>query len=235
VEVTDPAAAVIESASSPRDSAGVRGLYAVTPDLADTPLIAAKVGAAIAGGAAVVQYRNKAASAALRREQAERLADICRQGDALFVVNDDARLARDVSADGVHLGEDDGSLAAVRALVGEAMLIGVSCYNAFDRAEAAVADGADYVAFGSFYPSRVKPGARRADVALLRAATALGVPVVAIGGITAANARALVEAGAGAVAVISDVFAHDEPAEIMRAAAAIAACFPSHPRSRRSP
>ena len=215
-----------EPALRRRDPARVRGLYAVTPDLEDTSVLAARVAAAIAGGASVVQYRNKAASAALRREQALRLAKICRQGGTLFVVNDDGRLARDVGADGVHIGEDDGDLSAVRALVGEAMLIGVSCYNAFDRATAAVARGADYVAFGSFYASPVKPAARRAELAVLRHAAALGVPVVAIGGITATNARALIEAGASAVAVISDVFAHDAPADIARAAAAVAACFP---------
>jgi thiamine-phosphate pyrophosphorylase len=113
------------------------------------------------------------------------------------------------------------------------VLVGVSCYNDFDRAQRAVAEGADYVAFGSFFASQVKPGARRADIALLHRAAALGVPVVAIGGITAANARSLVDAGADAVAVISDVFAHDDPAAITRAAAALAACFA--PRAAASP
>ena len=134
-------------------------------------------------------------------------------------------LAREVGAAGVHLGEDDGDVGRARAAGGEAMLIGVSCYNDLSRAKRLVGEGADYVAFGSFHSSLTKPGARRAEPALLRRARRLGVPVVAIGGITAGNGRALVEAGADALAVISDVFAHDDVAEITRAAAAIAACF----------
>ncbi len=138
---------------------------------------------------------------------------------ALFIVNDDAALCAAVGADGVHLGETDGSAAVAREIVGPERIIGVSCYNDFALAEAAVAAGADYVAFGSFYASSVKPEARRADVALLARAGALGVPVVAIGGITAANAGNLERAGAQAVAVISAVF--DAP-DVEAAARAIA-------------
>lgn len=206
----------------------LRGLYAVTPDLDDIAVLVAKVEAAIAGGAQAIQYRNKAASDSLRRKQAMMLARVCDGRGALFIVNDDPALARDVGAHGVHLGEDDGALPAIRAWVGKSMLIGVSCYNDLARAKRAVAEGADYVAFGSFFPSQVKPDARRADLPLLRRAATLGVPVVAIGGITAANARTLVEAGADAVAVISDVFAHDDVGAVTRAAAAIAACFAPH-------
>ncbi|MFO1322716.1 MAG: thiamine phosphate synthase [Burkholderiales bacterium] len=203
----------------------LHGLYAVTPDDADTGRLAARVAAAIAGGATAIQYRNKPASAEKRREQASRLADVCRTGGALFIVNDDAALARDVRADGVHLGEDDGDIAAARAVLGDGALIGVSCYDDAARARRMVAQGADYVAFGSFFPSQVKPGARRADIALLAQSKALGVPVVAIGGIDAGNARTLADAGADAVAVISAVFAHDDTAAVTRAAAAIAAAF----------
>jgi thiamine-phosphate pyrophosphorylase len=212
----------------------LHGLYAVTPDLDDIAVLVAKVEAAIAGGAQAIQYRNKSACEALKRKQAMMLARVCDGRGALLIVNDDPALARDVGAHGVHLGEGDGALPAIRARVGKSMLIGVSCYNDLARAKRAVAEGADYVAFGSFFPSQVKPGARRADVALLRRAAKLGVPVVAIGGITAANARTLVEAGADAVAVISDVFAHDDPAAVTRAAAAIAACF-APPASNPSP
>jgi thiamine-phosphate pyrophosphorylase len=207
--------------------ARLAGLYAVTPDERDTALLSAQVAAAIEGGARAVQYRNKTASPALRVEQAAALARICAQRGALFIVNDDAVLARDVKADGVHLGEDDGDLAAARAIVGEGRLIGVSCYNDAQRARDFAAAGADYVAFGSFFPSQVKPGARRADVALLAGARALGVPVVAIGGITADNAGALTRAGADAVAVISAVFAPGAPAGVTAAAHAIAAVLTS--------
>jgi thiamine-phosphate pyrophosphorylase len=205
-----------------RTMARVAGLYAVTPDLADTALLLDKVAAAIAGGASAVQYRNKSASPELRREQALALAMLCR-GHVTFIVNDDARLAAAVEADGVHVGEDDGVLAQVRSVLGPDRIVGVSCYNDFARAQAFAAQGADYLAFGSFYPSSVKPQARRAEPMLLARARALRLPLVAIGGITAANAGALVVAGADAVAVISDLFEHDDVVDITRAAAALVA------------
>jgi thiamine-phosphate pyrophosphorylase len=200
----------------------VAGLYAVTPELLDTADLVARVEAALDGGAGAIQYRHKSAAVALKRSQAEALARITAARGALFIVNDDAALCAEVDADGVHLGEDDAGIAAARGIVGPERIIGASCYNEYARAEAAIAAGADYVAFGSFFPSRVKPDARRADVALLRRAAALGVPVVAIGGITADNAGVLVGAGAHALAVISAVF--DAP-DVTAAARAIAAAF----------
>ena len=207
--------------------ARLRGLYAVTPDLDDTARLAALVEAAIAGGAGAIQYRNKTAAPALRKQQAAQLARVCFGRGVLLIVNDDVALARAVDAHGVHLGEDDGGVAAARALVGDKMMIGVSCYNDLARARRLVAEGADYVAFGSFFPSQVKPDARRAEMSILAHATTLGVPVVAIGGITADNARDVIASGADAVAVISAVFDHDDPAAVTRAAAALVACFKS--------
>jgi len=210
----------------------VAGLYAVTPDVDDTALLLAKVAAALDGGAAVVQYRNKALAPEASRRQAAALARMhAVRGGGLFIVNDDPQLAVDVDADGVHLGEDDAGIASARACVGSDRLIGVSCYGDFDRACDAVRQGADYVAFGSFFASPVKPHARRADIALLRRARSLGVPLVAIGGITAGNASGLIDAGADAVAVISDVFAHDDLPSVTRASSAIAALF-ARERSR---
>ncbi len=207
----------------------IAGLYAVSPDVDDTALLVAKVSAAISGGATMVQYRHKPAAPPLRLEQARALAAACR-GRALFIVNDDASLARAVGADGVHVGEDDGAVAQARTIVGPGCIVGVSCYNELARAQRMAAAGADYLAFGSFYTSSVKPLARRAALSLLRDARPLGLPLVAIGGITAANAGALIHAGADAVAVISDLFDHDEAAAVARAAAAIAALFQSqHP------
>ena len=219
---------------TPRASrvARVAGLYAVTPEIADTTVLVRSVTAAIDGGAAVVQYRNKSVDAATARAQALALCRIASARGVLFIVNDDARLAADVDADGVHIGSDDGSVAPTRDIVGPHRLIGVSCYDDYERARAAVAAGADYVAFGSFFASPTKPTARRADRELLACAATLGVPVVAIGGITSVNARGLIDAGADAVAVIADVFAHDESAAITRAAAAIASLF-DVPRAKR--
>lgn len=206
-------------------AARLAGLYAVTPDERDTTLLCMKVRAALAGRAAVVQYRNKSAEPALRAEQARALAEICREHDALFIVNDDAKLARATDADGVHVGEDDGELADARSVIGDGRLVGVSCYGDFERARRVLAEGADYIAFGSFFASPTKPGAPRADLSLLARAHGLGAPVVAIGGITAANTGSLVAAGADAVAVIADVFAYQDAAAVERAAAAIVKRF----------
>ena len=140
-------------------AAGIAGLYAVTPDIADTALLVRKVAAAIRGGAAVVQYRNKTADAALRLSQARALAQLPAMREVLFIVNDDAAVAAATGAAGVHLGEDDASIRAARAIVGPECLIGVSCYDDIARARAAVAAGADYVAFGSFFASGTKPAA----------------------------------------------------------------------------
>jgi len=133
-----------------------RGLYAITPDEVDTGRLAAKVEAAIAGGASAIQYRNKRAPAPLRHAQAQALAAICRELETLLIVNDDAALAREVAADGVHVGEDDADIAAARAVVGDAAIVGASCYNDLARARRLVDQGADYIAFGSFFASSVK-------------------------------------------------------------------------------
>ncbi len=183
---------------------GIEGLYAITPDLVDTEKLLRDVRLALQGGTRVLQYRNKAADAQLRKRQAQALRTLTREFDAIFIVNDDPQLAAQVDADGVHLGGEDGSIAAARTLLGKAKLIGASCYNRASVALEAVQQGADYVAFGAFFLSSVKPGAVKADVSLLRSMRGeLEVPIVAIGGITAQNGRELVEAGADALAVIS--------------------------------
>lgn len=207
----------------------LRGLYAVTPDDPDTTRLLAHVDAALRGGAIALQYRNKTATPALRARQARALAELCRSSGALFIVNDDAMLAREVGADGVHVGEDDGDLADVRAIVGPRALVGVSCYDDIERARRAVAAGADHIAFGSFFVSGVKPHARRAGVDLIAAAKPLGVPIVGIGGITLDNAPILVDAGIDALAVITAVFAHADAAAIVTAAQRFAALFPPAP------
>ena len=210
----------------------VAGLYAVTPDTDDTARLVADVTAAIDGGARVIQYRNKSQPSGVRLAQAQALARETARRRVLLIINDDPQLAHAVDADGAHVGADDPDLAAARDRIGPDLLLGVSCYDDFNRACAAVRDGADYVAFGSFFASAVKPGATRAGIGLLGRARALGVPVVAIGGITAANASELIDAGAHAVAVISAVFAHRDPARVRQAAAEIAALFA--PASRAS-
>ena len=191
----------------PVSSPSLRGLYAVTADRADTDRLLSEVGAALSGGCRVVQYRNKSAAPALRRQQAAALARLCKTAGACFIVNDDVELALEVGADGVHLGGDDGHPEAARQRLGAGRLLGVSCYNDAARVAAAVAAGADYVALGAMFPSATKPGAVRASLDLLRSVKAsCPVPVAVIGGITLANAGALVEAGADLLAVVSDLF-----------------------------
>jgi thiamine-phosphate pyrophosphorylase len=194
----------------------IKGLYAVTPDVADTALLLAKVEPVLAAGARLLQYRNKSADAARRGEQARALRAVCRRHAATLIINDDVTLARAIDADGVHVGADDPALALAREQLGSQKIIGVSCYDDLQRARAAATQGADYVAFGSFFASAVKPGAVRAPLSVLPAARALGVPVVAIGGITLDNAGGLIAAGADAVAVISALFAAPDPAGATR-------------------
>jgi len=185
----------------------VSGLYAVTPELTDSSELVSKVNAALRGGARVIQYRSKSAEDSLRRSQAGEIARLCRTWDALFIVNDSVELAREVDADGVHLGRNDGDVGAARAVLGPGKLVGVSCYNEMARARAAVSQGADYVAFGSFFRSATKPMALGAGTELLRfAASEIALPVVAIGGINVDNAAELIAAGADAVAVVSALF-----------------------------
>jgi thiamine-phosphate pyrophosphorylase len=187
--------------------AGFRGLYAVTPDEPDIELLTRKVRKALAGGARFLQYRNKSANAALRREQGAALLALCREARIPLVINDDLDLARAIRADGLHLGRGDISIAAARAQLGKGSLLGASCYDRLELALAAREAGADYVAFGSAFPSATKPGAALAPLSLYREARArLDSPIVAIGGITTQNAHAVIEAGADTVAVISALF-----------------------------
>jgi thiamine-phosphate pyrophosphorylase len=185
----------------------IRGLYAITPETSDVDWLCARVAAVLAGGARTIQYRSKGVDARRRRQHAGRLLELCRAGGALFIVNDDVELARELRADGVHVGREDAPLEVVREALGDAALIGVSCYDSLARARAAQTSGANYVAFGSFFPSAVKPSAVRAPLELLGAARAvLDLPIVAIGGITPDNGRTLIDAGADALAVISALF-----------------------------
>lgn len=188
-------------------STRIAGLYAITPDLADTGDLLYRVRAALAGGARVLQYRNKAASPALRLEQARALQSLCAASRVPLIINDHLDLALAVGAAGLHLGGEDGDIAAARARLGPDRLLGASCYDRIELAESAVAAGADHVAFGSFFASGVKPDAVRPPLDLIgRAKQRLAVPVVGIGGITPANAPQLLAAGIDAVAVISAVF-----------------------------
>jgi len=185
----------------------VSGLYAITPEVADTEVLADKVCQAIAGGARIIQYRNKSAGGALRYRQAEALCVLCREVEVPLVINDDLELALRIDADGLHVGRGDIDIARARDALGEGKILGASCYNNIDLAVSASNQGADYVAFGSVFPSTTKPKAVRAQLSLFgRARKRLALPLVAIGGITPENASSVIDAGADAVAVIGALF-----------------------------
>ncbi|MEF8792362.1 thiamine phosphate synthase [Thiohalorhabdus sp.] len=196
----------------------VRGAYLIADRtrLAGDELEPA-VRSALDGGVPVVQYRDKSDDHDRRLAEAQSLAALCHRYDARLIANDDIELARDAGADGVHLGRDDISVSHARIVLGKEALIGVSCYNELERAFAADRAGADYVAFGSFYPSPTKPGAPRAPLTLLkRARSRIHLPIAVIGGITPDNAGPLALAGADAAAVASGLLDAEDITEAAR-------------------
>ena len=199
----------------------IRGLYAVTPDMADTARLQGLVQAALEGGARLVQYRNKEAAPSLRLEQARALGRVCRRFGVPLIVNDHLELALAADADGVHLGGEDGDVTAARKRL-PGKLLGVSCYNELARAIAAQHDGADYVAFGRFFDSVTKPGTIRASLDLVaEARTSVRLPIVAIGGISDEHVPALIAGGVDAVAVVSALFSSPDVRAAARRFAAI--------------
>lgn len=188
-----------------------RGLYAITPDSVPDDILIEKVADALKAGASMVQFREKKTPLKQTIGLASRLATLCRNHGIPLIVNDDLELALTCGAAGVHLGKDELGLMGKARSSAPRLIIGVSCYDSLERARTAVSDGADYVAFGSFFPSGTKPGAVRCPIEVLRSARReLAVPIVAIGGITPENGGALVDAGADYLAAISGVF--DQPA-----------------------
>ena len=189
----------------------IRGLYVITDPALIGLCLGDAVEAAPQGGAAVVQYRQKDKLASTYLYDAQKLSELTKRYGAVFIINDDVELAREVDADGVHVGRSDTSIALARSILGRQKLVGVSCYNDMARALNAQQQGADYIAFGSFFGSAIKPDTVRASIKLLRQAkTELAVPVVAIGGINVQNGKQLISAGADSLAVINAVFAQKD-------------------------
>ncbi len=193
-----------------------RGVYLLTPDWDDTARLVDATAAALAAGVRWLQYRNKRAEAATRRAQARALRELARAHGARLIVNDDVELAIEARADGVHVGRADPDPRPQLARAGVAMLVGVSCYDDFARAQAAVASGADYVAFGAVFASPTKPAAVRAPLALLARARAARMHVVAIGGITEENIAQVAAAGAHAAALITAIYDAADPGAAAR-------------------
>ncbi|MFL0349462.1 Thiamine-phosphate synthase [compost metagenome] len=194
-----------------------RGVYLITPDEPDTARLLARTAPLLAAGATWLQYRNKTASDALRREQATALQALCAAHGVPLIVNDDPALAQAIGAAGVHLGGTDGDIGAARALLGPDAIIGASCYDQLANAERAVAAGASYVAFGAFFPTTTKVTSSRAHTDLLRQSAALGVPRVAIGGLSPDNVGPIIDAGADLLAVVSGIYAAQDPVATQRA------------------
>lgn len=206
----------------------LRGLYAITSAAlcADPARLRAAVAAVLRGGAVLVQLRDKHSSPPARRANALALAALCHGHGARLIINDDVELAQDCGADGVHLGAADPPLAQARAALGPGAILGASCGPSLERARAAVAAGADYVAFGRFFASRTKPDAPQAETPLLAQARGqIRVPICVIGGLTPHNAGTLVAAGADLVAAVEGVFGDGEPAAVEAAARAYARLF----------
>jgi thiamine-phosphate pyrophosphorylase len=203
-----------------------RGLYLITPDEPDTARLLARVVPLLETGVALLQYRNKAAEASKRGEQARALLGISRAAGVPLIVNDDWRLAAEIGADGAHLGADDGELRIAREALGQDRILGASCYNDSARAARAAGEGASYLAFGAFFDSGTKPLARRADLSLLQDARRFGLPTVAIGGLRPDNTRSALSAGADLIAVIGAVFEAPDP---LAATRAFLSCFEPSP------
>jgi len=190
-----------------RDSFIIKGLYAITPDMADLNSLIQKTQSAIEGGAFMVQYRSKIHDRAVKMQQCAAILRLCREYDVPCIVNDDVEMCHILEADGVHLGEKDDNIAEVRRILGEDAIIGSSCYDQLNRAKQAQKEGASYVAFGAVFPTPTKPNAPRATLELLREAKSqIHIPIVAIGGITVNNAHDVIEAGVDAIAVITSLF-----------------------------
>ena len=203
---------------SPRAALPTSGLYAITDSALHTgAALEQAVTRAIAGGARIIQYRDKGNDADRRNAEAAMLMLICRRHGVPMIVNDDVELALRCNADGVHVGRNDLDLMAARSRLGKSFIIGVSCYNRVELAEAAQRNGADYVAFGSMFSSATKPDATTCEIATLESARAcIHLPIVAIGGITPDNGGALLDAGVDLLAIVRGVFGHDDPGAAAR-------------------
>jgi len=164
-----------------------------------------------------LQFRNKDHSEEKKFRLANELKILCSELNCPFIINDDLKLAKIIKPDGIHLGKHDTNPGKVRDYLGH-LIIGISCYNEFQRAINAKKDAVDYVALGSFYPSFTKPDAVRAEISLItKVKQALKIPIVAIGGITPENGKNLLDAGADFLAVISGIYSPDDPVSITQA------------------
>lgn len=206
--------------SPPQPLTKLSGLYAITdPNFTPSETLLAQVEAALSGGARIIQYRDKIQpgltlkaakhNQVQQEQQALHLKELIQDFQATLIINDNIELCQRVQADGIHLGQNDTSIPEARKLLGKHSIIGATCHGSIELARKALDEGADYLAFGRFFPSRTKPDAPLAQLnALHDFILQCPVPCVAIGGITLNNAAPLVRAGFSMLAVVEDVFSH---------------------------
>lgn len=192
----------------------LQGLYGITDtDLLANGRLLPYVEAALKGGMRVLQYRDKTTDSARRYDEAQALKNLCAHYGAQLIINDDILLAKELAV-GLHLGQEDGSLIKARELLGRNAIIGATCHGSIELAEQAKAEGASYLAFGRFFPSKTKPNAKPADMTILSKAKALGLPICAIGGITLNNIHLLTQHGVNLIAVVNELFDTVEASQV---------------------
>ena len=191
----------------------MKGLYAITDcDRLSIDNLLSATEEILRAGITALQYRDKSGNHAKRKYEAAELWQLCREHDCLFIINDDLQLAASSGSDGVHVGKEDCDCKSARKELGPEAIIGVSCYNSLEKALAAQQDGADYVAFGSFFPSTSKQNTATAEPDIIRQAKVkISLPVAAIGGVTPTNCRTLIEHGADMLAVIGSIYQAEDP------------------------
>jgi thiamine-phosphate pyrophosphorylase len=210
----------------------LKGLYAITDTRQREPeILCQQVEAALQGGVTLIQYRDKSLDPVYRRECATRMLALTARYDACLLINDDVQLAKEIGAHGVHLGQSDTPIAEARQVLGQEQIIGITCHDQLPLARAAQQAGADYVAFGRFFPSATKPHAVPAPLELIQQAQQeLDIPIAAIGGITLQNALPLIHSGAHMLAVVEGLFGQDD---IRGTAQAFQRLFEEAPRHER--
>jgi thiamine-phosphate pyrophosphorylase len=189
----------------------IKGLYAITPETINTDELVDKTRQALEGGVQAVQYRNKSADRYLQRSQATLLLQLCKQHYIPLIINDYIDLALEIDADGLHVGRDDGTIANARKHLGSHKILGASCYNDLDLALHAERQGANYVAFGAFFPSITKSNTVPVSIDFVQhARKQIKISIVGIGGIQLHNASPVIQSGCDAIAVCSDLFANGQ-------------------------
>ena len=189
----------------------INGIYAITPDWEDTRQLIIKTEELLSNKINLLQYRNKKASKQLRMTQAKELQALCHHYQVPFIINDDYELCGILNADGIHLGKDDITIEEVRDRLGNDIIVGISCYNDFERVNEMMTTNCDYIALGACFPTNTKPNAPHASLNFLENVVEISIkPVVAIGGINLDNCLPIINSGVNAIAMINALYSTDK-------------------------